>query len=201
MGRQRAGFFCTDQPRARHRAEPLKRSPTPPATYKTEHITVGRFAEPGEGGLLAGPSRNLQVFDPLDFLAEVTQHMPEPGEHLIGSYGWYSNKARGRGAQRERTTAPATGIPARSPSAREARRSWAALSKQVCESKAERSLRTERAAKAQTENVGMAGQSRTPDQRVRGMKIASCPHETSPPGALTSAAPESYQHIYLCGIC
>lgn len=33
--------------------------------------------------LLAGPSRNFQVFEPLDFLAEVTQHIPDAGEHLI----------------------------------------------------------------------------------------------------------------------
>ena len=38
--------------------------------------------EPGDGDLLAGPSRNSQVFDPLDFLAEVTQHTPDPGAHL-----------------------------------------------------------------------------------------------------------------------
>ncbi|MBM3884010.1 MAG: hypothetical protein FJ387_30620 [Verrucomicrobia bacterium] len=33
---------------------------------------MGRFPEPGDEELLAGPSRNFQVFDPLDFLAEVT---------------------------------------------------------------------------------------------------------------------------------
>ena len=43
---------------------------------------MGRFPEPGDGQLLAGPSRNFQVFDPLDFLAEVTQHVTNPGEHL-----------------------------------------------------------------------------------------------------------------------
>lgn len=47
--------------------------------YKTEHNPVGRFPEPGDDELLAGPSRNFQVFDPLDFLAEVTQHIPDPG--------------------------------------------------------------------------------------------------------------------------
>jgi len=35
------------------------------------------------------------VFDPLDFLAEVTQHIPNKGEHQIRYYGWYSNKKRG----------------------------------------------------------------------------------------------------------
>ena len=98
--------------------------------YKTEHNAVGRFPEPGDEELLAGPSRNFQVFDPLDFLAEVTQHIPDPGSHLVRYYGWYSNKTRGQRAQRQPTPA-GTGIPARSPMAREARQGWAALIKQV----------------------------------------------------------------------
>jgi hypothetical protein len=56
---------------------------------KTEHNAVGRFPEPGDEELLAGPSRNFQIFDPLDFLAEVTQHIPDPGSHLVRYYGWY----------------------------------------------------------------------------------------------------------------
>jgi hypothetical protein len=72
------------------------------------------------------------VFDPLDFLAEVTQHIPDPGEHLIRYYGWYSNQTRGQRAQR-RPAAAATGIPARWPTAPEARQGWAALIKQVYE--------------------------------------------------------------------
>jgi hypothetical protein len=94
---------------------------------------VGRFPEPGDEELLAGPSRNFQIFDPLDFLAEVTQHIPAPGEHLIRYYGWYSNKTRGQRAQRQPAAAAGTGIPARSPSAREARQGWAALIKRVYE--------------------------------------------------------------------
>jgi hypothetical protein len=107
-----------------------------------EHNAVGRFPEPGDDELLAGPARNFQVFDPLDFLAEVTQHIPDPGEHLIRYYGWYSNlpaprlrqadKTRGQRAQRQ-PAAAGTGIPARSPSAREARKGLAALIKQVYE--------------------------------------------------------------------
>jgi len=31
--------------------------------YKTEHNAVGRFPEPGDEELLAGPSRNFQIFD------------------------------------------------------------------------------------------------------------------------------------------
>jgi hypothetical protein len=101
--------------------------------YKTEHNAVGRFPEPGDDELLAGPSRNFQVFDPLDFLAEVTQHVPDPGEHLIRYYKWYSNKSRGQRAQRQPPASAATAAPARSPTAREARKGWAALLKQVYE--------------------------------------------------------------------
>jgi hypothetical protein len=84
--------------------------------YKTEHNAVGRFPEPGDGELLAGPSRNFQVFDPLDFLAEVTQHIPDPGEHLIRHYGWYSNKTRGQRARRQ----PAASTPPHCPPTRAA---------------------------------------------------------------------------------
>jgi hypothetical protein len=101
--------------------------------YKTEHNAVGRFPEPGDDELLAGPSRNFQVFEPLDFLAEVTQHVPDPGEHLIRYYGWYSNKTRGQRAQRQPSATTGTAAPARPPTAREARKGWAALIKQVYE--------------------------------------------------------------------
>jgi hypothetical protein len=37
----------------------------------------------------------MEVYDPLDFLTEVTQHIPNKGEHQIRYYGWYSNKKRG----------------------------------------------------------------------------------------------------------
>ena len=48
-----------------------------------------------EAALRASPARNFQVFEPLAFIAEVTQHIPESGQHLIHYYGWYSNKSRG----------------------------------------------------------------------------------------------------------
>jgi hypothetical protein len=76
----------------------------------------------------------LQVFDPLDFLAEVIQHIPEPGEHLIRYYGWYSNKTRGQRVQRQPLAAVGTAAPVRLPTARDARQGWAALIEQVYES-------------------------------------------------------------------
>jgi len=70
--------------------------------YKTGDNRLGRFPEGASEDLLAGPKRNFQVFDPLDFLAEVTQHVPDPGEHLIRYYGYYSNKTRGLRTKRGR---------------------------------------------------------------------------------------------------
>ena len=49
----------------------------------------------GNEKLKAGARRNFEVFKPLDFLAEVTQHIPNKGEHQLRYYGYYSNKQRG----------------------------------------------------------------------------------------------------------
>lgn len=39
--------------------------------------------------------RNFQVFSPLEFIAAITQHIPEPSFQLVRYYGWYSNRMRG----------------------------------------------------------------------------------------------------------
>ena len=53
-----------------------------------------------------GPRRNFQVFSALDFLAELTQHIPEKGEHLVRYYGWYSHRQRGIRAQLRKVEEP-----------------------------------------------------------------------------------------------
>ena len=64
--------------------------------YRASHPDCTRYPMLGmELSLLPGMSRNYQVFDPLDFLASVTQHIPNKGDHQIRYYGWYSNKKRG----------------------------------------------------------------------------------------------------------
>ncbi len=77
----------------------LKITPSGHVVYKAEHDSCRRFPGPASGDLRAGVNRNFQVFDPLDFLAEVTQHIPNTGEHTIRYYGWYSNKRRGMRAK------------------------------------------------------------------------------------------------------
>jgi len=73
----------------------IKLTDTDHVVYKAEHKTCRRFPDPGDETLKAGVSRNFQIFDPLDFIAEITQHIPERGAHTIRYYGFYSNKARG----------------------------------------------------------------------------------------------------------
>jgi hypothetical protein len=40
-------------------------------------------------------NRNFEVFTPTDFLAVITQHIPDKGAQMVRYYGWYSNKMRG----------------------------------------------------------------------------------------------------------
>ena len=67
--------------------------------YHAEKDHCGRFPGPASADLRGGPRRNFQVFSALDFLAEVTQHIPDKGEHLVRYYGWYSHRRRGMRAK------------------------------------------------------------------------------------------------------
>jgi Putative transposase len=40
--------------------------------------------------------RNFEVFSACDWLAALTAHIPNAGEHLVRYYGWYSNVNRGK---------------------------------------------------------------------------------------------------------
>jgi hypothetical protein len=40
-------------------------------------------------------NRNFEVFTSTDFLAAITQHIPDKGAQMVRYYGWYSNKMRG----------------------------------------------------------------------------------------------------------
>jgi len=41
-------------------------------------------------------NRNFEIFTGPDFLATITQHIPDKGAQMIRYYGWYSNKMRGQ---------------------------------------------------------------------------------------------------------
>ncbi len=58
--------------------------------------------------------RNFQVFSPLDFIAAITQHIPEPSFQLVRYYGWYSNRMRGdRKKQEQREEGKYAGVAAK----------------------------------------------------------------------------------------
>jgi hypothetical protein len=60
--------------------------------YKAEKDACRAFPDPQDDELARGPNRNFQILDPLEFLAEFTQHIPPKGAHLIRYYGWYSKQ-------------------------------------------------------------------------------------------------------------
>lgn len=70
--------------------------------YRAEKDECRRFPGAASRHLRGGPSRNFQVFSALDFLADLTQHIPEKGEHLARYYGWYSHRRRGMRAGLEK---------------------------------------------------------------------------------------------------
>jgi len=73
----------------------VKVSDTGQVIYQAEKQACRAFPDPKADGMRAGVPRNFQILEPLDFLAEFTQHIPPKGSHLIRYYGWYSNKSRG----------------------------------------------------------------------------------------------------------
>jgi hypothetical protein len=41
--------------------------------------------------------RNFEAMDPLEWLARLSDHIPDPGQHRTLFYGEYSNRVRGSG--------------------------------------------------------------------------------------------------------
>ena len=86
--------------------------------------------------------REVEAFDPQEFLARVIMHIPEPRRHLVRYYGWYSNVSRGKRRKAEAENGEVGGADAGPVSsaaraetrdARALRRSWAQLIKRIYE--------------------------------------------------------------------
>ncbi len=106
--------------------------------YRAEKTECRPFPVLGNENLHKGTPRNFEVFDPLEFIAELTQHIPDPGMQLVRYFGWYSNKARGQRAklQREKETEGQARIDISeedTPYRKLCRMRWAALIKRVYE--------------------------------------------------------------------
>ena len=112
----------------------VKVTQTGQVVYKAEKDACRAFPDPQRDELAGGPKRNFQILDPLEFLAEFTQHIPPKGAHLIRYYGWYSNKARGMRRKQAEAAATASGEPAApAPARSRASQTWAMLIKRVFE--------------------------------------------------------------------
>jgi hypothetical protein len=86
--------------------------------------------------------REVEKFDPAEFLARVIMHIPEPCRHLVRYYGWYSNASRGKRRKMAAENGDAETVGAgpgsraartESSNARARRRSWAQLIKRIYE--------------------------------------------------------------------
>jgi len=73
----------------------ISRSADGKIVYRAEKTSCQPFPILGNERLLKGIPRNFEVFDPLDFIAEITQHIPSPDMQMIRYNGYYSNRARG----------------------------------------------------------------------------------------------------------
>jgi hypothetical protein len=69
----------------------------PASCDDTAVFRLGRsfFPEHGDEQIKAGTSRNLKVFGPLEFLAEVARHIPKKGPHQNLYLGSGSHALRG----------------------------------------------------------------------------------------------------------
>jgi len=76
--------------------------------------------------------RNFEIFSACDWLAALTAHIPNAGEHLVRYYGWYSNVNRGK-RRKAQGGSPTTVEESIDISASAAKRAWARLIKQVYE--------------------------------------------------------------------
>jgi hypothetical protein len=84
--------------------------------------------------MVKGPNRNFQVYDPQTFLAAVTSHIPNRGEHLVRYYSWYSSVQRGKRRKLGlEEPADITPIEEDGPSGKAARRSWSRLIRKIYE--------------------------------------------------------------------
>ena len=72
--------------------------------------------------------RNFEAMDPLEWLARMTDHIPDPGRHRTHFHGFYASRVRAQ--RREKTDA--SGLPAEpAPAKRRCSPSWARLISKV----------------------------------------------------------------------
>ena len=66
-------------------------------TYNLETVSVIYRSKMtrGKNGILHKFSTGFQVYTAEEFIAAITQHIPEKSFQMVRYYGWYSSKSRG----------------------------------------------------------------------------------------------------------
>lgn len=95
-----------------HNGKPVKRNDTDGLERVAQYIIRNPFSEQKmayneENGTViyrsrmhAKTKRNFEIFSAEDFIAAITQHIPEKGFQMVRYYGCYSNRARGERTKR-----------------------------------------------------------------------------------------------------
>ncbi len=79
--------------------------------------------------------RNFVLFLVLDWIAEITAHIPNKGEQLVHYYGVYSNVSRGKRKKEKVEEEPTKVTEAPPPPvSKELKRRWSYFIRKVCES-------------------------------------------------------------------
>ncbi len=77
---------------------------------------------------------NVKIFTATDFIAELTQHIPPKGVHLIRYYGLYSSRTRGKMKKKaDKATPEIREVHEEEHSSKESRKAWARLIQKVYE--------------------------------------------------------------------
>jgi len=96
-----------------HNGKPLRRDDAASLERVAQYIIRNPFSEQkmvynAENGTViyrsrmhAKTKRNFEIFSAEEFIAAITQHIPDKGFQMVRYYGWYSNRARGERAKRE----------------------------------------------------------------------------------------------------
>ena len=85
-----------------------------------------------------GPTAGTETGDPLDFLARLVSHIPNPGQVMTRSYGWYASRTRGTRRRQaavgaSETEASVATVELADGSLRAARYRWAELLRRIGE--------------------------------------------------------------------
>lgn len=95
-----------------------------------------RYRRKGGHGTPGLSGRDVETFDPAEFLARVIMHISESRRHLVRYYGWYSNVLRGKRRRDEEGVPELNESPGKGedgPDARAMRRAWAQLIRRIYE--------------------------------------------------------------------